>query len=282
MKLAQKTAVVTGVGAGIGRALALALANECSALALCDINGDKLAETVAACKKQGVKVHAESFDVADPKAMEAFAANAVQALGEIDLVVNNAGVALGTHSLEELSYEDFEWVFGVNLWGMIYGSNTFLPHLATRPEAALVNVSSVFGLMGVAQQIPYCTTKFAIRGFTESLRMEAIIKYPNLHVISVHPGGIDTDIVRNSRWTTELTPKQREAAVKDFKKLTRSSPEKAAQVILKGIRKNKNRVLIGNDARVVSFLTRFFPSGYVPIIGRFIRKKMRETGRLPE
>lgn len=276
MKITGKIAVVTGVGAGIGRALALALAEQCEALALSDIDPGKLAATVAACKKVGVKVYAEAFDVADRAAMDAFAANTIEALGKVDIMINNAGVALGPATMDELTIEDFEWVFGINLWGMIYGSTAFLPHLSKQPESALVNISSVFGLMGVSRQVPYCTTKFAIRGFTESLRMEAIDKYPGLQVISVHPGGIDTDIMRSSKWVQKITDSQREQATQNFKSITRSSPEKAAKVILKGIRRNKGRVLIGPDARVVGFLTRFLPSKYIPIVGWRVRKELKD------
>ena len=275
----DKVAVVTGAGgSGIGRALALALAAEGAKLAISDVKEETLDETISMLKAMNATVDAHAFDVADRAAMYRFADAVADKYGQVDLVINNAGVALGRVTAMDVDYDDFDWIMGINFWGMVYGSKAFLPHLVKRTEATLVNVSSLFGLMGVAYQVPYCTSKFAIRGFTESLRMEMMALSPQVTVTSVHPGGIKTNIVKSSRWNPNIPKEDRERDQKNFEKLFITTPETAAKVIIKGIKKKRPRVLIGRDAKFPDKIIRLFPGLYTKIIGR-VMQRMERKGR---
>ncbi|RMG31827.1 MAG: SDR family oxidoreductase [Bacteroidetes bacterium] len=260
---ADKFAVITGAASGIGRALAVALAAEGCHLALADLNEQGLKETQALLPA-GVRSSLYPLDVADRQAVYAFADAVLQAHGPIDIVINNAGVAIANQTVAELSYEDFEWLMGINFWGMVYGSKAFLPYLLQRDAAWLVNISSLFGLIGFPTQSAYNASKFAIRGFTEALRQE--LHGSPLRVSCVHPGGIDTAIVANSRGFTDETA--RKEGMREFKKMAKTSPEKAAAIILRGMKKGKARILVGADARLLDRIQRLFPSGYP----RFLRK----------
>ncbi len=193
-----RVAAITGAGSGIGRALANALARQGAHLALSDIDDAGLAETVVQCEGLGVKITSEHVDVADRCAVYAWADCVVAEHGHVNLIINNAGVALGA-TVESMSYEDFEWLMNINFWGVVYGTKAFLPHLKLSGEGHIVNLSSVFGLISVPSQSAYNAAKFAVRGFSDTLRMELEIDGANLSVTTVHPGGIKTNIARNAR-----------------------------------------------------------------------------------
>lgn len=256
----DKVVVITGAGSGIGRALALALRAEGAVLALNDWNEEALLTTVEQCGQVGLW---QQFDVSDRAAMEAFAGRVAADLGRVDLVINNAGLAPPRRLTEAQGLAEYERVIGVNMWGVIYGSLAFLPYLRQQPNAGLVNISSVFGLMGYPRQSPYCISKFAVRGFTETLRIES--RGTGLYVACVHPGGIRTNIVRHMQGEAATDHQQ---LVSEFERAARTTPERAAAVILRGIRRRRQRILIGADARVIDWVTRLFPGSYEKILLR--------------
>lgn len=266
----NKVIVITGAGSGIGRGLAELCASEGALLALNDFNKEALAETVALVKPNCADVFSRDFDVSKKEDFHQFAEDVIDYFGHVDVVINNAGVALGKMTLEEVTYEQFEWLIGINMWGVIYGTKAFLPNLKTRPEAAVVNISSLFGLLGIAEQTAYCTSKFAVRGFTEALRMELLDS--NVVPLSVHPGGIKTNIAKSSKgWSERL---DREKAVKSFEKALIHSPEKAAKIIMDAVKKKRTRVLIGQEATFGDILARTSPEGYSKIIKTTIFDKI--------
>lgn len=254
-----KVAAITGAGSGIGRALALQLAAKGATVALNDHNVATLAETYDAVMASGGKASTHPFDVSDKKKVHAFAEDVIRQHGQADIVINNAGTSLGNMDVVDVTYEEMEWLFGINLWGVIYGTKAFLPHLLTRPEASIVNISSVFGIIGVGVQMPYSTTKWAVRGFTESVRMNLLDT--NICVTQVHPGGIDTNIVNNSRFRANQRGNRAEMA-KAFKEVAKTTAAEAARQIIKGIERKKWRVLIGRDARFIDKMARLFPTKY--------------------
>ncbi|GAA5125844.1 SDR family NAD(P)-dependent oxidoreductase [Alloalcanivorax gelatiniphagus] len=263
----DKVAVVTGAGSGIGRALAQQLAAAGARLALSDINETALRDTARDLGLGKDRLITEAFDVADRDAVYAFAERVAGHFGAVHLVINNAGVALGA-TVEDVSYEDFEWLMGINFWGVVYGTKAFLPHLKRAQEGHIVNVSSVFGLIGVPTQSAYNAAKFAVRGFTESLRQELEIEGGQVSCTTVHPGGIKTNIARNARMADgmERITGDPEKARRDFEKMFRTTPEEAARTILKGVRGNKRRVLIGSDARAIDSMQRLMPTAYQRIM----------------
>ena len=261
----DKVVVITGAASGIGKALAQAFAQNGAQLALNDIHEDRLATLASELSSRGVSVFHQAFSVADPKSVHAFSAQVINHYGKVDVVINNAGVALDAISIEDLDYADLEWVMGINFYGMVYGTKAFLPYLKRRPEGVLVNVSSIYGIFGPGLQSPYSSSKFAIRGFTECLRMELMVNAPHVQAISVHPGGIKTDIANSSRipQNSPLSEAKRENMRKEFnEKSLVLPPSKAAEIILKGIRKKKHRILVGKDATAIDRLVRIFPTGY--------------------
>lgn len=261
---ADKTAVITGAGSGIGKALALALGAEGCHLAISDIDPKGLSETQNRLADMGVRVHAEILDVSDRVTFYAYAERLIKNFGPIQIVINNAGVSL-TADLIDVSYEDYEWIFGINFWGMVYGSKAFLPHLLEQEEAWITNISSILGIVAVPTQGSYVSTKFAIRGFTETLREETLDT--SLNVACVHPGGIKTNIARMGKFDPKtIGEKENERLVRNFDKLALTTPEQAAQTILKGMERKKARIVIGNDAKGMTWLQRFFPSGYQKIL----------------
>lgn len=262
----NKVIVITGAGSGIGRALAELCAAEGALLALNDFNKESLAETVSIVKNLCKDVFSRDFDVSKKEDFHQFADDVIEYFGHVDVVINNAGVALGKLTLEEVTYEQFEWLIGINMWGVIYGTKAFLPVLKTRPEAAVVNVSSLFGIIGVAEQTAYCTSKFAVRGFTEALRMELLDT--NVVPLSVHPGGIKTNIAKSSKgWSGRF---DREKAVKSFEKALIHTPEKAAKIIMDAVKKKRTRVLVGEEASFGDILARTTPEGYSRIIKKTV------------
>jgi NAD(P)-dependent dehydrogenase (short-subunit alcohol dehydrogenase family) len=254
----DRVAVITGAGSGIGRALALELADLGARLALSDIDEVAVADTAARCEKAGAQAKSYRLDVADRAAMTAHADAVAAEFGQVNLVVNNAGVAL-VATVEEMSYEDLEWIVGINFWGVVHGTQAFLPHLIASGDGHLVNVSSVFGFVGVPTQAAYNATKFAVRGFTEALRQEMLVAKRPVQVSCVHPGGIRTNIARDARDTTGQDPHQRAV---DFAKIARTTPEDAAKIIIRGVRRNKPRILVGPDAYVFDAVPRLLGARY--------------------
>ena len=272
----NKVAVITGAGSGIGRALARDLAAAGARLALSDVNQVGLQETADSLGLGSDRLITEAFDVADRDAFYAFAERVTGHFGAAHLVFNNAGVALGA-TVEEMSYEDFEWLMGINFWGVVHGTKAFLPHLKAAGEGHIVNVSSVFGLIGVPTQSAYNASKFAVRGFTEALRQELEMEGGRVSCTSVHPGGIKTNIARNARMGAgvEKITGDVDKARRDFEKMFRTTPEEASQTILKGVKGNKRRVLIGSDARAIDSMQRLMPTAYqrIMVVGQKMMRK---------
>lgn len=252
-----RVAAITGAGSGIGRALAKELAKRGTHLALSDINEEGLAETVAECDIGGIKVTSQILDVADREAVEAWAAQVVEEHGKVNMIFNNAGVALGA-KIETMSYEDFEWLMDINFWGVVYGTKAFLPYLKESGEGHIINLSSVFGLFSVPTQSAYNSAKFAVRGFTDALRMELELSDYGVSCTTVHPGGIKTNIARNARVDSsiEIEESGGETIGDMFDKIAMTSPDKAAREILSAVRNDRRRALIGPDAKLLDFMAR--------------------------
>lgn len=262
-----KTAVITGAGSGIGRALALQLNREGCRLHLADVNSETLAATLAALRRPDIAADGEGLDVADRDAVQAWADRIVAREGHVDIVVNNAGVALAA-TVEEGRHEDVQWLMGVNFWGVVHGTTAFLPLLRRAPAGHLVNVSSVFGLIGVPTQSAYNAAKFAVRGYTEALRQE--LADTSVHVCCVHPGGIKTNIARSARGGDPGRTAEERGA--EFEKLARTTPEAAAARIVTAIERRRARLLIGPDAHYISVISRLFPVRY-PRLLPHLRKR---------
>lgn len=257
-----RTAVVTGAASGIGRALAQRLAQHGCPVAICDWDEAGLEETAAGISGQ---VLTRKLDVSDRHASLAFAADVAEwAPSPLGIVVNNAGVTV-SQTAAEGSIEDDEWVMNVNFWGVVHGTRAYLPILLRQRSGAVVNVSSVFGLMGFPTQSSYCASKFAVRGYTESLRHE--LRGTGVTAIAVHPGGIRTNIVKNARFhVDDQGGTDHERMVREFARIARTSPNKAAKTIHEGVAKGKDRILIGPDATMLSLLTRAVPVHYFDVI----------------
>ena len=268
----SSVAVITGAASGIGRALAVRLAEEkIAGIAISDVNAEGLNETAALVRNLNVAVTAHVVDVSKLDQVEQFAVDVIEKHGRVTHLINNAGVGvIGT--FEQISIEDFEWLMGINFWGVIYGCKVFLPLLKQQDAAHIVNVSSVFGLIAPEEQSAYCSSKFAVRGFTESLRHE--LAETNVSVSCVHPGGILTNIVRNSRVGDGTPDEWKQQGVKLFDRVAKTTPETAAEVILNGIKTNEPRILIGKDAHTISTISRLFPRKYLRVLERMSGHKM--------
>jgi len=264
--LNNKVAVITGAGSGIGRALGLELARAGCRLALSDINEAAAQGTAAACVALGAEARGYGLDVASRAAVYAHAEAVQRDFGGASLVVNNAGVALDAR-IRETEWADFEWLMGINFWGVAYGTQAFLPQLIASGDGHVVNVSSVFGLIAAPGQGAYNAAKFAVRGYTEALRLDMKMERLPVEVSCVHPGGIRTNIARAAR--KGESAKDRDLAA-EFDKLARTTPEKAAEVILRGIRRNQARILIGVDAALIEGFSRLLGMGYQPLVRRLL------------
>ncbi|HTN99121.1 MAG TPA: SDR family NAD(P)-dependent oxidoreductase [Microthrixaceae bacterium] len=256
-----KVAAITGAGSGIGRALSIELARRGAHLALSDVNAEGLAETVGRCEGFGVKVTSHSVDVADRDAMNAWADTVVEEHGKVNLIFNNAGVALGA-TVESMKFEDIEWLMGINFWGVVNGTKAFLPHLKDSGEGHVINLSSVFGLVSIPTQSAYNAAKFAVRGFTDALRIELDVEDIGVSATTIHPGGIKTNIARNARFDPAISgPEYTSQSVGDmFEKIAMTKPKKAARQILAAVEKDRRRALIGPDAKVIDLISRL-PAG---------------------
>ena len=271
----DKVAVVTGAGSGMGRYLSILLAKDGADVVACDVNQETLNETVEMLRKFNVSVSSHVLDVADKEAIEALPQKVIDQHGKVDLVFNNAGVSTGKH-FKDMEEENWDWVMDINLHGVINSTRAFIPHMIDRPEAAIVNTSSIFGMVAVPGQTVYHATKFAVRGFTESLALEMAQTNENLQIHCVHPGHVGTNIVANSRMDEEdlqtdeeggssIFTRERPTTVEEMADSFREGgmhPSKAAQIILKGVKKNKRRIFIGLDSKLLELSQRIFPNKY--------------------
>ena len=256
---AGKVAVVTGAGSGIGQALAVELGRSGAKLAISDVDLEGLAVTEERLKAIGAPVKADRLDVTEREAFELYATAVKEHFGAVHQIYNNAGIAF-TGDVEVSSYKDIERVMDVDFWGVVNGTKSFLPHLIASGDGHIVNVSSLFGIFSVPGQAAYNSAKFAVRGFTEALRQEMVLAKRPVKVTAVHPGGIKTAIARNAGAAEGLDADQ---LAKMFdKKLAKTTPEKAARIILEAVHKNRARVLVGADAKVLDVLVRITGSGY--------------------
>ncbi|MFO0696740.1 MAG: SDR family NAD(P)-dependent oxidoreductase [Polyangiales bacterium] len=264
--LKDKVVAITGAGSGIGRSLAVLCAEHGAKVAISDVNEAGLAETEAMVRAKGAKVHAQKLDVASREGVFAWAETVKSALGPANVIVNNAGVSL-SETVELMTLEDFEWLMNINFWGVVYGTKAFLPQLLSQPDGHVVNISSVFGIIGVPTQSAYNAAKFAVRGFTESLRQE--LAQTKVRVTSVHPGGIKTGIVRNGRhYHSASGATDTKTLAKDFEKMARTTPDEAARQIVGAILKEKPRLLIGPDAYLIDRMQRLMPETYDKLLGK--------------
>jgi butyryl-CoA dehydrogenase len=282
-----KVAAITGAGSGIGRGLALELAAEGCHLALSDVDDVGLAETVAMVAhatgdsggvRAAVKVSSTRLDVVDRDAVDAWAIATADEFGQVNLIFNNAGVALSAN-VSVMTYESFRWLMDINFWGVVHGTLAFLPHLRASGDGHVVNISSVFGLLGIPTQSAYNSAKFAVRGFTDALRTELDIERCGVSATTIHPGGIRTNIARNARFEFaehEEAVDAEQVAV-DFERLTRTTPEKAARLILGAVRKNKRRALIGPDAHLFDAAARISPRASQWALGKLIARSGTTT-----
>lgn len=268
--LSNKTVAITGAGSGIGRALAVRLSAEGARLALSDVNEATLAETAGLVQSRG-PLHTARVDVGQRDAIYAWADQVKEALGPADVIVNNAGVSL-SQRIAEMRDEDFAWLMNINFWGVVHGTRAFLPQLLSRPEAHVVNLSSVFGLIAIPTQAAYNSSKFAVRGFTEALRQE--LADTSVRVTSVHPGGIKTNIVRNGRHYQDPTGNaNRDQVASEFEKVARTTAEQAADQIVNAVLREKPRLLIGLDAVLIDRLQRLMPENYDRLVAKAIARR---------
>ena len=262
-----QVAAITGAGSGMGQAIAVKLAKQGCHVAISDINAEPLQET-ADMIGDSVKVSSHVLDVADRVAMKNFANAVVQHHGKVNMIFNNAGVSV-TDLASRMSIEDFEWLMDINFWGVIHGTRAFLPYLSEQPEAHIINTSSIFGTIAVPSQSAYNASKFAVRGYTYSLRAE--LADTNIGVSCVQPGGVKTNIVKTSRFVpTDNASATKEEAIEKFESFAGLTSEQAAEIILNGVKKNKAQILVGKDARFMALIERLFPTGYLKVMNRFL------------
>lgn len=272
----HKVAAITGAGSGIGRALTLELAKAGASLAISDIDAARVEETAELAHALGADVMSSTLDVSDKDAFFAWADEVAARFGKVNLIFNNAGVALSA-TVDEISYDDFNWVFDINFWGVFHGTKAFLPHLEAAGEGHIINISSVFGLIAVPGLSAYNTSKFAVRGFTETLRQELDIANSGVSCSCVHPGGIQTNIARDAQMRDsmkKIVGDDLEASTRNFEKLFSTTPEDAAKTILRGVQRNKRRILIGKDAVAIDSSQRLLPSIYQYVVGKVSGRAM--------
>lgn len=272
MDLKGGTGLVTGAGGGIGRALAIALANRGMHLALVDINDANLVDTARLAARSGLRLTCHRVDVADRDAIMALPATIQREHGGLDLLVNNAGVALGG-TFEEVDERDFDWLFSINFFGVVRMTRAFLPMLHGGREARIVNLSSIFGIIATPGQTAYTASKFAVRGFSESLRHE--LAKTGIGITTVHPGGVATAIASSAKVPPGTPAHEAERQKKRFAAALKLPPEKAAAAIVAGIERRRPRIVIGNDARIAAFCERVSPVGYWSILKRLGRRADR-------
>ena len=288
----DKVAVITGAGSGMGRYLAILLAKDGADVCVCDVNEETLNETVAMLRKYNVSVSSHLLDVSDKESIEALPQKVIDQHGKVDLVFNNAGVTTGSH-FKDMDEDNWDWVMGINFDGVINSTRAFIPHLVSNSEAAIVNTSSIFGMVAVPGQTVYHATKFAVRGFTESLALEMKQTNPNLQIHCVHPGHIGTNIAATARMSDEdfentqarssIFTRNAPKTQQEMGELFREGgmhPSKAAKIILNGVKRKKSRIFIGLDAKLLDLSQRLFPKHYhktwiffMPLLALFRDKK---------
>lgn len=268
---AGKVAVVTGAGSGIGQALAIELGRSGAKVAISDVNTEGLAATEEALKAIGAPVKSDRLNVTEREAFLLYADEVAAHFGKVNQIYNNAGIAF-VGDVEVTPFKDIERVMDVDFWGVVNGTKAFLPHLIASGDGHVVNVSSIFGLFSVPGQAAYNSAKFAVRGFTEALRQEMFANGHPVAVTTVHPGGIKTAIMRNATAVDGVDTK----TLTDFfdKKLTITTPEKAAKIILEAVRKKNARVLVGPDAKALDIIVRLTGSGYQKLFSMVTSKLM--------
>ena len=273
----NKVAAITGAASGMGRTLATELSLRGCHLALSDVNAEGLAETARMAAQPGVKVTTARVDVSDRETVFAWAEQVASDHGKVNLIFNNAGVALGA-LLDTVKATDFEWIMGINFWGVVWGTQAFLPHLKRSGEGHVINTSSLFGLMSSPTQGTYNSSKFAVRGFTEALRQELDLANCGVSATCVHPGGIRTNIARAARMDDSLDdssgPGAEVARERFDKMLNTTTALSAAQQILRAVERNERRVLVGSDAKVLDLLVRVLGSWYQPLSLLLAKKLM--------
>ena len=288
----DKVAVITGAGSGMGRYLAMLLAKDGADVCICDVNEETLNETLAILRKFNVSVSSHVLDVSDKEAIEALPQKVIDQHGKVDMVFNNAGVTAGSH-FQDMKEDNWDWVMGINFNGVINSTRAFIPYLIDKSEAAIINTSSIFGMVAVPGQTVYHATKFAVRGFTESLALEMKQTNPNLQIHCVHPGHIGTNIAATARMSDEdfkdnesrssIFARNAPKTQQEMGELFREGgmhPSKAAKIILNGVKKNKTRIFIGLDAKLLDLSQRLFPKHYhktwiffMPLLTLFRDKK---------
>ncbi|MGM0418638.1 MAG: SDR family NAD(P)-dependent oxidoreductase [Thermodesulfobacteriota bacterium] len=270
--LKNKIVVITGAGGGIGRSLAFNFAKEGADIAISDIDKNALMETENLLKETGVNVFSQRLDVSDRSAMEKYPEAVVTEMGGVDIIVNNAGVVV-VSTVEEHSVDDYEWLMGINFWGVLYGSKFFIPYLKKAEEACIINISSIFGMVSMPNLSSYNAAKFAIRGFSDSLQHE--LHGSNIRVMGVYPGGVKTDFARKARFNS--TPGKKKTSHQEFntifEKYSMSTPDSTSRAVIKGLKKRKKRVLVGLDAVSGEILSRLMPVGHGWMI-RFIGSRV--------
>lgn len=266
-----RTAIVTGAASGIGEALSHALAAEGCHLALVDIQEEALERVASALRTEGRRVSTHVVDMGDPEAVEATPEAILAAHPEVDLLFNNAGVAMAG-TFQEASRRDFEWLMGINFFGVVNMTRAWLPKLQARPDAWIINVSSIFGIIAPPKQTAYCASKFAVRGFSESLRRE--LAGTNVGLSTVHPGGVKTAIAKNSRIAEhrDVDPEEHKKNLKRLEKQFITTPEDAAATILDGVRRRKPRIVVGKDARMLAQFVRIFPVTHLEKLGGLLKQ----------
>ncbi|TGK12380.1 SDR family NAD(P)-dependent oxidoreductase [Leptospira fletcheri] len=275
----NKVAAITGAGSGMGRELAIQLAEQGCHLALSDVNESGLAETIRIIKdrnQNNVIITGQKLDVADRSAVFQWASQVAKDHNKVNLIFNNAGIAFGS-TIEGFEEKDFKRVIDINFWGVVHGTQAFLPYLKTSGEGHVINTSSVFGIIAVPGTSAYNASKFAVRGFTETLRQELDVMKCGVSATSVHPGGIQTAIAKSSQINESLKSLGMDPNVAKDKMAAQfiTTPKKAASVILKGVRKNSRRVLIGPDAGFADLMQRIFPGAYQVLVGKLLLRRMR-------
>jgi short-subunit dehydrogenase len=274
----QKVAAITGAGSGIGQQLAILLAQQGADLALSDVNDQGLAETLSLVKQYPVKVTLTKLDVSHQQAVREWSENSFKDHGKINLIFNNAGVALAS-TVEGMSYEEMEWIFNINFWGVVYGTKEFLPYLKQSGEGHIINISSLFGLTAQPSQSAYNATKFAVRGFTESLRQELNMQNNGVSATCVHPGGIRTNIANSARMSDSIRSlgMNPAKASRSFNKVLKTPPEEAAKIILEAVKQDKARILIGNDAKILDLIQRITPTHYSQALDFLTKKTLKKS-----
>ncbi|KRR13014.1 SDR family NAD(P)-dependent oxidoreductase [Bradyrhizobium valentinum] len=278
--ISGNAAAVTGAASGIGRALAFELAAHGCDLALADRDEAGLQQVAAEIGKAGKRtITTHRVDVGEPAQIQEFASAAVAAHPRLNIVINNAGVAL-LGAFNEVDQAQMEWLININFWGVVHGTRAFLPHLSQQREAHIVNLSSIFGIVAPPGQTAYCAAKFAVRGFSEGLRHELAMANSPVKLSVVHPGGVLTNIVRNSRAGSGITDNARRAeSIDRFDAIAKTTPPVAAQRIIAGIEKNQPRILIGNDAKFMDLLQRFRPATYWAVRAKRIERMGAQAGK---